>query len=144
MSLAAVLEDPDKADAVVADGVRILDEEVAAKRGIAGVALRAGYKAVKAIKPGVIAEILVRLLPQFAEATDPFYAKAKETGDVHGYFAEHDGEIADALLEITDARVRRSTNRVIKRGYRSLRPQARKHTRESVPRVAELIEKHVG
>ncbi len=143
-TLAEVLQDPARQAAVVADGARMIDEEVGAKSGLSGMALRAGYKAVRAIKPGMIHEALGVLLPEFAPAVDPHYVQARASGDVPAYFVRHGNAVADALLAVTDRRGARAHHPVIKRAYEALRPQAKKHTVEAMPRLARLIAKHVG
>jgi hypothetical protein len=142
-TLQDVLRDPTRIDAVVADGVKLIEEEVGAKGGLTGMALRAGYKTVKALKPGIIAEALRHLLPDFAPAVDPHYATARATGDVRGYFTRNADAIADSLLSVTDARGARAKNKVIKRAYDGLRPLAKKNTAVAMPRVAYLVSKHV-
>lgn len=142
-TLVEVLKDPVRTRAVVADGARMIDAEVASRGGLSGMALKAGYKTVKALKPGIIEEALGMLLPEFAPALDPHFAKGVASGDVRAYFTAHADAIADALLAVTDGRRQRSKNAVIRRAYDGLRPQAKKHTSEAMPRVAELVKRHV-
>lgn len=144
MSLVEVLRDPARRRAVVADGVQLIEEEVASKRGISGAALRAGYKTVQKLKPGIVAHALEALLPEFAPRVDPYYAQAAAQGDVRGYFRARAPEIADALLAVTDERSRTAKNAVLRKVYDSLRGQAHAHTAAAVPRLADLILKHVG
>lgn len=144
MTLTEVLKDRDKSRAIIEDAAKILDEEVASKSGLSGMAVKGGYKTVKRLKPGMIMAALGMLLPEMAPAIDPFYEKARDTGDVDGYFRSHRGEIADAMLAVTDARAARARNQVMKKVYSSLRPSAREHTMAGVPRLAGLIRKHVG
>ena len=143
-TLVEVLKDDAKRRAVVEDGARLIESEVAGKRGISGMAVKSGYKAVKAIRPGVIQAALDMLLPNFAPALDPHYAKGKDSGDLHGYFRKNAALIAEDLLGVTDARAKVAENKVMKRAYTSLRPQAKKHVEESVPQLSSLIERHVG
>lgn len=142
-TLVEVLKDPGRVDAVVADGVKLIEEEVASKGGLTGMALKAGYKTVKALKPGIIGEALKHLLPDFAPAVDPHYATARASGDVRGYFTRNAERIADSLLAVTDAKSARAKNMVIKRAYDGLRGQAKKHTADAMPRLADLVSKHV-
>lgn len=142
-TLTEVLRDEARLRAVVADGARLIDEEVASKTGVGGLAVKAGFKTVKTVKPGLISEALTGLLPEFAPIVDPYYAKARASGDVRGYFVSHGPEIAEALLAVTDARAERTTHRVIRGAYERLRGQAHKHTTAALPRVAELITRHV-
>lgn len=144
MSLVEVLADPARRRAVVTDGVQLIEEEVASKGGLSGAALKAGYKTVKKLKPGIIALALEKLLPEFAPKVDPFYARGKAEGDVKRHFREHAGDIAEALLSVTDAKARNANNPMIARVYHGLRGQAHAHTAAAVPRLADLITKHVG
>lgn len=144
MTLVEILNDPTKKNSVVADGVGLIESEVASKSGMRGYALKAGYKTVKKIRPGIISAALGALLPEFAPAVDPYYAKGRETGDVQGYFRANAPEIADALLSVTDARAERANNRVMKRAYSGLRGQAKSHVEDAMPGLAGLIAKHVG
>lgn len=144
MSLVEVLRDPARRRAVVADGVRLIEAEVGSKRGISGAALRAGYKTVQKLKPGIVAQALEALLPEFAPRVDPYYAQATAQGDVRAFFRARAPEIADALLAVTDERARTAKNAVIRKVYDGLRGQAHVHTTAAVPRLADLILKHVG
>lgn len=143
-TLVEVLQDEARRRAVAKDGATLVDREVAAKRGIRAAALKAGYKTVKAIKPGIIEESMYALTPRFAPAIDPHWAKAVQTGDPQRYFDERASEIAESLLGVTDERAKNAKNRVMLRVYNGLRGQAKKYTTESVPSLAGLIEKHVG
>jgi hypothetical protein len=142
-SLVEVLKDESKRQAVAKDGAVLVDEEVAAKRGIRAAVLKAGYASVKAIKPGIVEEAMYTLLPRFAPAIDPHWEKAVATGDPHRYFRERAGEIAESLLGVTDERLGHAKNRVMISVYKSLRPTAVAYTTESVPRLSGLIQKHV-
>lgn len=142
-TLVDVLKDPARSRAVVADGVRMIDDEVHARGGLSGLALKAGYKAVRTIKPTVIEEALGMLLPEFAPAIDPFVIKGRAEGDVRAYFKKNDHAIATALLGVTDRKRKNSKNPVIKRAYDGLRPQAERLTVEAVPRLADMILRHM-
>lgn len=143
-TLVETLQEPTKARAIVADGVVLIDSEVRGKRGVTGLAIKAGYKTVKRLRSDVIEQALAHLLPEFAPQIDPFYAAAQKEGNVRAYFLSHAGEIAEALLSVTDAKAKVARSRVIQKAYLSLRPQGRKHTMEAVPGLADLVEKHVG
>ena len=55
---------PDKREQIVDDCCRLLDGEVRKKGGMSGLAVKAGYKVLKSIKPGAVCEAIV----QWAEA----------------------------------------------------------------------------
>ena len=144
MTLVEVLRDEAKRRAVVRDGVQVIDDEVASRGGLSGLALRAGYKAVQAVQPNMVASALNLLLPEFAPVLDPFYAAGRAEGDVERHFRTHSAAIADALLAVTDRRAAKSSNAVVKRAYASLRGTAQREVATSVPRLAGLIRRHVA
>jgi hypothetical protein len=144
MTLAEVLSDPLKKRAVVADGALLIGREVGSKGGLSGLALKAGYKTVKRLKPGIIEEALDQLLPEFAPAIDPLYAKAVNEGDVVAYFRRNGSAVAEALLSVTDGKAKRANNRVMIKVYKKLRGQASGHVAAAAPGLASLIQRHVG
>lgn len=142
-TLVEALRDPDRKRAIVRDGVALIDREVASKRGLSGAALKTGYAAVRKLMPGFTARALDALMPEFAPAVDPHYARARETADVHRYFTDHAGEIADSMLAVTDARAARAHNPPLQRVYERLRGRARAHVIEAMPGLAQLVVDHV-
>lgn len=139
MTLQEILDDPAMQRRFVSGGERVIEEEVASKRGLTGMAIKGGFKAVKAIKPGIVPGALEQLLPAFAPAVEPHYQTAQRQGDIPAYFTANAREIADALLKVTDAKAERAQNAVMKRTYRSLRGQALEHTAAAMPRVGQLL-----
>src|SRR5687767_1399538 len=61
---------------VIEDAMGVLDQEVADKSGLSGLAIKAAYKVVKGIRPGFIREVVDALLDEFLEAVDPLYQEA--------------------------------------------------------------------
>ncbi|MBT3219909.1 MAG: hypothetical protein HN348_12535 [Proteobacteria bacterium] len=143
MTLTQALSDPARRLLVVKDGSKLIDAEVASKRGISGMALKAGYKTIRRLRPGMIEHALHKLLPQFAPAVDPHYINAKDSGDVKGYFVKHSAEIAESMLAVTDDIATRAKNKVMLKVYKTLRGQAKGHVEAAMPGLSELISKHV-
>ncbi len=142
-SLTDVLTHDDKRSRVVQDCLTLIDAEVADKGGISGMAIKAGYKAVKGIKPGFLEKVVHDLLPEFAGAMDPIYQEALQKGrPVSSYFVEQQSRLADALLAITDGRAQRTKSGVVKATYERLRGSAKKNVEAAAPRLGLLIEKH--
>ena len=54
------------------------------------------------------------------------------------------GEVADALLAISDERAARAKNQGLKKAYEKLRPTGKKHVEAAVPRVGRLIAKYTS
>lgn len=144
-SLTETLTNETRKAAVIDDCCALIDAEVADKSGISGLAIKAGYSAVKGIKPGFIKHAVTDLLPEFAKALDPLYQEAKTGGKpVGAHLAANSGRTADALLAITDGKVHHSKSGLIKGTYEKLRGSAKKNVEAAVPRLARLIEKHAG
>ena len=91
--------------AVVEDCCALIDAEVKDKGGISGLAIKAGYGAVKGVKPGFIKHAVTDMLPEFAQALDPLFQEAKsQAKPVSEFFVANGTRVAEALLAITDAK----------------------------------------
>jgi hypothetical protein len=133
----------DKREQVVEDCCTLIDSEVKDKGGISGLAIKAGYGAVKGIKPGFVRGVVVDLLPEFATALDPIWQDAKKDNKpVAPFFAANTARVADALLAITDAKAQRSKSGVVKGTYEKLRGSAKKNVEAAVPRLGEMVQKY--
>ena len=84
------------------------------------------------------------LLEDFVTNLEPIYQayEASDDADLHAYCVERSGDIADALLAITDGRADRSKLKTLVKAYKKLRPQGRKHVQEAVPRIVTLLKAH--
>ena len=143
MTLVDALKDPARKARVVEACAHLVETEVARKSGLVGVAVRAGFKTVSALNARFVPRAVEVLLPDFAPAIDPHFAKARASGDVTGWFESHAGVVADSLLAVTDARAARADHAVLVRVYRSLRGRARDHVVEAVPGLARIVVEHV-
>jgi hypothetical protein len=135
----------DKKDAVVEDCCALIDAEVKDKGGISGLAIKAGYGAVKGIKPGFVRQVVTDLLPDFAQALDPIYQDAKrENKPVAAYFSSNSDRVAEALLAITDAKAQRAKSGVVKGTYDKLRGSAKKNVEAAATRLGEMVAKYAS
>jgi hypothetical protein len=143
-TLKEVLASPTARPQVIADCERVIEEEVDSK-GLIGLPIKAAYKIVKAIKPGFVSEVIDHMLDDFAERLDPLYQAAVSRNEpVTAYFNARPGEVAEALLSITDQRAQRAKNQTLKSAYERLRPSAKKHVEAAVPRIARLVAKYTA
>jgi len=142
MGLSETLQDAGKKPQVIADCCQLVDEEVASKGGLSGLAVKAGYAAVKGIKPGFIAKVVEKLLPEFAEKLDPLWNEGAQKGKATDFMVSNRSRVADALLSVTDARIHTAQSSVVRSTYEKLRGSAKKHVEDAVPRLSKLIEKH--
>ncbi len=142
-SLEQILTDEAKKPQIVADCVDLIDAEVKDKSGISGLAIKAGYGAVKGIKPGFVESAVRDLLPEFAKALQPMYDEAKEANKpVADFLSANSSRAAEALLAITDAKASRAKSGVAKSAYDKLRGTAKKNVEAAIPRLGKLIEKY--
>ena len=139
------LKDPKRRQAIVDDACQVLDQEVAAKSGITGLAVKGAYKVVKGVKPGFIRETVDHLLDDFVRALEPIYEESVQKGEPAGRYLESNrSRMADALLAITDGRAERAKNLSVKKLYGKLRPTAKKHVEAAAPRLGRLLERHAA
>jgi hypothetical protein len=127
---------------VIDDACRVLDEEVADKSGLGGIAVKAAYGLVKGIKPGFIRQAVDHLLDEFLDAMDPFVTEAKSKEMKAGALILSDrSRMANALLAVTDRRLEGAESGAVRKTYEKLRPAAQKHVEAAAPRVAGLLDK---
>jgi hypothetical protein len=142
-TLSDVLQHPERRTAVLRDSARLLDDEVAARGGVSGLGVKAAFGMVKAVKPGIIAEVLESLLPDFAKALEPLLAARPPEQRVGAWLELKTPEVVQALLSVTDERAKRSTHATLTKAYTRLRPMAEKQVAQSVPGLARLVDRHV-
>jgi hypothetical protein len=144
MSLGDAIHDPKKKTTIVADCCTLIDEEVSAKGGLSGLAVKAGYHAVKGIKPGFITEVVEKLLPDFADKLDAIWEEGKKGGNPTSHLVANKSRVAEGLLSVTDAKSQSAKSVVVRSTYEKLRGSAKKNVEDAVPRLAKLLAKHAG
>ena len=136
---------PDKREEIVNECVVLLDSEVKKKKGMSGLAVKAGYKVLKSFKPGAVYEVVNGLLDDFIVALEPYHAKYCDsaTQPTFGtYLTDHSQDVADALVKVTDQRAENSKHKALARGYFKLRPTAVRNVSDGVPGLASILDKH--
>jgi hypothetical protein len=142
-SLKEQLGSGEKRSQVIEDAMKVLDQEVADKGGLTGLAVKGGYKVVQGIRPGFVKDVVSGLLDDFLDSMDPLYQQAKQKGRPAGaYLLENKAQVAEALLGVTDRKAERADNAVLKGAYKKLRPMAKGQVEAAAPRLAQLLEKH--
>src|SRR4051812_17150495 len=135
----------DKREAVITDACTVLDEEVADKSGLSGIAIKGAYKIVQGIKPGFVRLTVNNLLDDFLDAVDPVYQEAAAKKVPAGaYLQQNSSRVAQALLAVTDGRAARIDSATIKKTYEKMRGMAEKQVEGAAPRLATLLEKHAA
>jgi len=142
MSLTDAINDPSKKGVIIADCCTLIDEEVAGKGGLSGLAVKAGYAAVKGIKPGFVAHVVESLMPEFSKALDPIWEEGQKAGNATAHIVSNKSRVADALLSVTDAKSKNAKSALVRSTYEKLRGSAKKNVEEAVPRLGKLLDKH--
>ncbi len=133
----------EKRQQILDDACRVLDEEVADKSGLGGLAVKAAYAVVKGIKPGFIRQAVDHLLDEFLDIMSDFADEAAEKKVKPGaLILENRSKVANALLTVTDRRAQKAESGVVRKSYDKLRPSAQKHVEAATPRLAQLLDKH--
>ncbi len=127
----------------------LIEREVAGKRGLSGVAVKAGFAVVTKVKPGFIREVVTTLLPDFAASLDPLYQQSvSEAGDrpVAEVFqtrvTSERRRAAEALLGVTDRKIG-NARPAVQRAYEKLRPNARENVEAALPGLIETIRPYI-
>lgn len=128
---------------VIDDACKVLDDEVADKSGLTGIAVKTTYAIVKGLKPGFITQAVDHLLDEFLDVMNEFTVEAKNSNLKPGAVILRDkARVANALLAVTDKRAEKAESGVVRKSYDKLRPAAQKHVEAAAPRIATLLDKY--
>ncbi|MFH1886159.1 MAG: hypothetical protein ABIJ95_04175 [Pseudomonadota bacterium] len=140
------LLDENNQQAVLADCLKLVNSEVASKKGASGLMIKAGYKAFRAVRPGIVTEAMKGLLPHFAQVLDGHYTEYEAAApgqNFSAWLSDRSGQVAEDLLAVTDQMVEQTDKRAVTGTYNRLRGMAIKNVAQAVPAVGELVESHL-
>ena len=145
-TLKQILLAPERRTTVVSDLQTLLDQEVASKTGMSGLAIKGSFAVVKKVRAGFIPHAINQMLPEFAQRLQPYYGRYNPAtdGSLASYLTANESAVADVLLAVADGRARQSRHETVKRAYQKLRPQAKKHVEHALPPLGALIEQHAN
>jgi len=143
MALIKLAKDETVKARLVQDCTVLIDQQVAAKNGLSGLALKTAYKVVNGVGPTYIPGAIGRLLPEVLSALDPLWAEGLQTGDPVAYLTQNGSITADTILSVTDARIKHSGG-VVKSSYNQLRKSVKGDVEAAVPELARLIGNHAS
>ena len=140
--LQEILLAPDVRPNVVADGVTLVEEEVADK----GLIIKGAYKTVTTFASGIIHDAVQTLLPDMLVKLQPFWTEfnANGGGSFGDYLVSRGEEAAEALLSVTDERAKNSERAPIRKAYSAVRPSGVKNVEAALPRLGALVQKYAG
>jgi hypothetical protein len=145
-TLQDILLAPENQPHVIADCLKLIEQEVSAKSGVSGTAVKLAYKTANAFASGYIQSTVESLLPDMVTALEPFWADFSESGaaDFGDYLVKRGDEVAEALLAVTDEQAKVSQRPTILKAYGAVRGGAPKHIVAALPNLGELVQKYAA
>jgi hypothetical protein len=145
-TLQEILLSPENKPQVTADCLTLIQQEVSAKSGVSGTAVKLAYRTVNAFASGYVQSMVETLLPDMIAKLEPYWADFNASGasGFGDYLAKRGGEVSDALLSVTDERAAASDRPTIIKAYRSVRGGAVKHVAAALPAVGALVQTYAG
>jgi hypothetical protein len=142
--LRQILLAPDIQPYVVADCQALIEQQVSAKSGVSGTAVKAAYKTVKSLAPGYLHGRVESYLPELIAGLEPYWADYTASGasGFGDYLVKRGDEVSEALLSVTDARARTTQRPTIGKAYGAIRGSAAKHVAAALPDVGSLVQKY--
>lgn len=142
-SLNDALLDPTTRDQAVDTLVGVIDAEVAGKKGLGGTVLKTAYSAVKRVNDGIVRRAVNGMLPDAARALQPYW-DARGSQPFGAYLAANGDAAADGLLAVADTRAANPRHAAVATIYNGVRPKAKQHVVEALPRLGTAIEGLAG
>jgi hypothetical protein len=143
-SLSDALLRPDVFPHVISDCQALVDQEVSAKGGLSGTAVKVAYKAVKSFAPGYYENALRNLVPELADRLDPYWTNFQAAGGGHfgDYLASRGPQVAESLLAVTDQMASTSSRAAVVKAYNAVRGGAAKNIEAALPNLGALVQKY--
>lgn len=142
MGLSEKIQDQTVRANIAADCAKLIDQQVSAKGGLSGMAMKTAYGVIKGIGAGYIPGAINRLLPDACAAIDPIWQEGAATGDPVKFLSENSDRTADSLLSVTDARIQTTKHAILGSTYKKLRKSVKNDVEAAVPGLAEIIQSH--
>ena len=145
-TLQDILLTPDTWPHVVADGQKLIEQEVSAKSGVSGTAVKLAYKTANTFASGYLQSMVESLLPDMVAELEPYWADFNASGasGFGDYLVKRGEEVSEALLSVTDARAQTAERPAILKAYRAVRGGAAKHVVAALPNVGSLVQKYTA
>jgi hypothetical protein len=145
-TLRQMLLAPETMPQVVTDCQRLVEQELSAKSGVSGTAIKVAYKAVTTFAPGYYQNVIEEMLPDLADRLEPFWADFNASGGAEfgDYLAKRGDEVSEALLSVTDEMAAISQRPVLVKAYKAVRGGAGKHIEAALPNLGALVQKYAA
>lgn len=132
--------------AVVVELATALEQHLAGKRGISGMAMKLGFNTLRAARPDVAQRAVRSLLPEVLSVIAPLHAdyQGREDGDIRRFLAAHSRECGAQILARLDARLAASSNTTARGLYQRFRSSAGDELQALLPTLGTVLARHMG
>jgi hypothetical protein len=143
-TLSDALLRPDVFPHVIADCHGLVDQEVSAKSGLSGTALKVAYKAVKSFAPGYYENAVTNMVPLLVDRLEPYWTNFVASGGGHfgDYLARRGEQVSESLLSVTDQMAGTSHRAMVVKAYNGVRGSAGKNIEAALPNLGALVQKY--
>lgn len=133
-------KDPVRPD-VINDCVTLIDAQVKQK----GFVIKSAYAVIKGIKKKFVPEVVDALLDDWLGKLQPHYDKwaAAKANTFADYLVARSEDVAEDLLQVTDARAEKTSHTTAKKMYFKMRDGAKKNVVDAMPDLAGTLDKHL-
>ena len=140
-SLIEDLGNPPQRSELVTEAATLIDAQVKTR----GFFVRSAYATIKALKSGIVPEVVDSMLDAWLAKLQPHYDAwaATKPGTFADYLVAHGDQVAEDLLAVTDARAARTSKATAKKLYGKLRGSAKENVVESLPELARMLERRL-
>ncbi len=131
---------------MITDCVALIEDQVKAKGGLTGVAIRTAYATIKAIKKGFINEVVDGMLDEWLERLQRHYdtwsggARDRRFSD---FLVARSDDVAEDLLSVTDRRAESTRHKTAKKAYLKMRGSAKSNVVEAIPDLGRMFERRL-
>jgi hypothetical protein len=145
-TLQEILLAPDTQPDVIADCQKLIEQEISAKSGVSGTAVKAAYKTANTFAPGYLKSKVEQFVPEMVVQLEPFWADFGASGSAGfgDYLVKRSDEVSEALLAVTDARAAGCERPTILKAYKAVRGSAAKHVTAALPSLGSLVQNYAG
>ena len=143
-SLSEILLGGPNPQAVREDCVELIENFIAGRSGLKGMAYRTGMAMLTRARPGILQRATAKLMPQFIEALDPLFQEYQNqpAGSFSAYLDKNSVRAADALVSVAD-RMAQQGSEMARKTYGKFRGGAEDEMQTLVTGLGRVISKHL-
>lgn len=131
-------------EAVIADLSTFVDNTVGEQGGVSGTVIKGALSAAKKVDSNIVNKAVARLLPDLAEALDPYWATFKEGGhSFEAYLQENSSALSNSVLETADKQAEKAPAALAK-VYSPIRGKIASVVEANIAKVGPIVEKYAG